>query len=82
MVCGAEEQTRDDYWGGLEGRSERGRRAGHVYAGRAESRAGRAEGRALGDAGKREWDRIALDPWGRFALRRAGFFHIARLFLA
>ena len=39
------------------------------------SRAGRAEGRALGDAGKREWDRIALDPWGRFALRRAGFFH-------
>ena len=39
------------------------------------SRAGRAEGRTLGDAGKREWDRIALDPWGRFAIRCAGFFH-------
>ena len=42
------------------------------------SRAGCAEGRALGDAGKMELDRIALDPWGRFALRRAGLLHIAR----
>jgi len=39
------------------------------------SRAGCAEGRALGDAGKMELDRIALDPWGRFTLRRAGLLH-------
>ena len=66
---------------GVKGGVVHGRRAGHVYAG-GRSRAGCAEGRALGDAGKMELDRIALDPWGRFALRRAGLLHIARLFLS